>query len=184
MAQLMVQSLLSRVAILQGLPQFFGGPYVLHQFGGWKLRNSLSGRTEGSEPSAAEHPDVGRKFEALPQSVQQFIGWMSMWQLLMFSSLTKQQLTDLRASGAPEAVLDEGLRAIVNERHHIAWMAARDSFVLLGQGSVRVHPSHKAHAQLSPEEIAADNAQVTAYGSILATMEDSDFEALLALCSE
>ena len=180
----MVQVFLDRVGALKGLPEFFGDSYVFHQFGGWKLRNVLSGRTEGAEPSASEHPDVGLKFGALLPEVQRFIRWMSMWQLLMFSSLTKQQLTDLRASGKPDAVLDDGLRAIINERHHIAWMAARDSFVLLCQGGVRVHPSHKAHSQLSPEEIAADNAQVKAYGSILATMEDSDFDALLALCAK
>ena len=178
-------SLFKKLSAVQNLPSWFfdSEGYPLFQFAvGWKARVKDDSRTVGDEPGFHTHPDIKTDWDKLPEGVQQFIGEMSNWQLLMFSQLSKDELSSLRICGKNSTPPGEELNTKVRSMHHLAWMTARNTSILFDLAPVRDHDSHRGENLMTTEEVEKNNPQVKAYATMLAAMEDKHFSALLTIC--
>ena len=178
-------SLFDKLSAVQGLsPWFFDSEgYPLFQFAvGWKARAGNDSRKVGDKPGFHTHPDIKTSWNDLPDGVKDFIAQMSTWQLLMFSQLSKNELTELRDCGKSESKPTDELLTKVRSMHHLAWMTARNTSVIFDLAPVRDHDSHRGENLMTTEEVEKNNPQVKAYGTMLAAMEDKYFSELLAIC--
>jgi hypothetical protein len=161
-----------------------GGPYAVLQFDtGWRGRNKLSARTEG-EASHTAHPDAEKQYAGLMPEVKEFVNRMAQNHLLLYLSLTPEELKELREIGARDGfekvTVPEPLLSKVNERHHDVWLATRALCRVFGLAKVTSHTVDKARNLMTPDEIKADDSQVQAYAVNLSRLPDDVFEWLIA----